>query len=118
MLCSNTHRNLHQASSRIFGFLVAIESSLRLAPLGLPWPCSQDWTVFGEILRYLANTACETLSRARRLAISFAESCFGGSGSVVVRRSLRAPFACSIADSSPVFRLSKNSFFSSTFFVI
>ena len=92
--------------------------SLRLAPFGLPWPCSQDWTVFGEIFRYLAKTACETLRRLRKCAISFAESSFGGSGSVVVRRSLRAPFACSIAASSPVLKLSKNSFFSSIFFAI
>lgn len=57
------------------------------------------------MLRYLAKTACETFRRARRFAISSAESSFGGRGSVVVRRSLRVPFACSMAASSPVLRL-------------
>lgn len=40
-----------------FGFFFAIDNSFRLAPLGLPRPCSHDWTVLGEIFRYLANTA-------------------------------------------------------------
>ena len=60
-----------QASTNIFGFFLAMNSSFLAAPEGRRVPYSQLMTLAGLTPRYAANTAWLTLSLSRMAAMSF-----------------------------------------------